>query len=157
MSELKIPNFGELLAPFIAQVPEQNFPNFLALLERGAAERYRQWADEIPEHCEGLLMCAQREDEIADTVDELFPFAESAREALEAPLPAARDCYYSVFTGLDLHDQLATQANAERQGAAAWRGMSEGEENLKIRARLEHCALLEEASAAYLDHIISES
>ena len=36
MSDINYPNFAELLAPFIGQVPEQAFPNFLALLERGA-------------------------------------------------------------------------------------------------------------------------
>jgi hypothetical protein len=154
MSQLEIPNFGELLAPYIGQVPEEQVPNFLALLERGAAERYRGWAREIPDHAEGLLMCAQREDEIADTVDGLFPIDDATREEISEPLPAARDTYYAVFVNLDLHDQLAVQANAERQGAAAWRGMLEGEPDPEVRSRLEHCALLEEASAAYLDDLV---
>lgn len=154
MSQLEIPNFGELLAPFIGQVPAAQLPNFLALLERGAAERYRVWAHEIPEHTEGLLMCARREDEIADTVDGLFPIDESSRQKISEPLPAARDAYYAVFANLDLHDQLAVQANAERQGAAAWRGMLAEEPDPEVRARLEHCALLEEASAAYLDDMV---
>jgi hypothetical protein len=155
MSELEIPNFGELLAPYIGQIPDHLVPNFLALLERGAAERYRSWARELPEHSEGLLLCSQREDEIADTVDELFPIDAVTREQISEPLPAARDTYYAVFANLELHDQLAVQANAERQGAAAWRGMVEHESDKAVCSRLEHCALLEESSAAYLDEIIS--
>lgn len=154
MSELQVPNFGELLAPYIGQVPEAQVPNFLALLERGAAERYRMWAAELPEHAEGLLMCSQREDEIADTVEGLFPIDEELQAEIAQPLPAARDTYYAVFASLDLHDQLAVQANAERQGAAAWRAMLDSIDDAHMRARLEHCSLLEEASAAYLDSIL---
>jgi len=154
MSQLEIPNFGELLAPFISQVPEAQVPNFLAMLERGAAERYRAWAHDIPEHSEGLLMCAQREDEIAETVDGLFPIDDDTRNEVAQPLPGARDTYYAVFANLDLHDQLAIQADAERQGAAAWRGMLDDTDDPEVRARLEHCALLEEASAAYLEDMV---
>ncbi len=154
MSQLEIPNFGELLAPFFEQVPEAHFPNFLALLERGAAERYRAWAHEIPGHGEGLLMCAQREEEIADAVDSVFPIDGANREKIAEPLPAAHNTFYSVFSNLDLHDQLAMQAGAERQGAAAWRGMLEGEPDPEVRSRLQHCALLEEANAAYLEDMV---
>ncbi len=156
MSQLEVPNFGELLAPFISQVEEAQFPNFLALLERGAAERYRLWAHDIPEHSEGLLICARREDEIADTVDDLYPIDAATREKISEHLPGARDTYYSVFSNLDLHDQLALQANAERQGAAAWRGMVEQQTDPELRSKLEHCALLEEASAAYLEDMVLE-
>ena len=68
------PNFPELLGPHIAAVPATAVPNFLARLERGAAQCYREWAP----HYEGegravILACAAREDEIADRVDRLFP------------------------------------------------------------------------------------
>ncbi len=154
MSQLGVPNFGELLAPFISQVPEAQLPNFLALLERSAAERYRLWAHDIPAHSEGLLMCARREDEIADTVDGLYSIDAAAHEKISELLPGARDTFYSVFSNLDLHDQLAMQANAERQGAAAWRGMLEQEADAEFRSKLEHCALLEEANAAYLEDMV---
>ena len=48
MTAVTIPDFGELLSPQISQVPENAVPNFLALLERGAAERYRRWAEQLP-------------------------------------------------------------------------------------------------------------
>ena len=50
-----IPNFAELLGPFIERIPEANRPAFLAALERGAAQRYRDWAEAAPEHAEGLF------------------------------------------------------------------------------------------------------
>jgi hypothetical protein len=154
MSNPEVPDFGQLLAPFIGSVPEDYVPNFLAMLERGAAERYRTWAREIPEHSEGLLMCAAREDEIADTVDALFPIADDIREEIAVPLPAARDTYYAVFANLDLHDQLAVQAGAERQGAAAWRAMLDDQTDPEVREKLQHCSLLEEASASYLEDVV---
>jgi hypothetical protein len=151
----EIPNFGELLAPYIGQVPEAAVPNFLAMLERGAADRYRGWAEQLPEHREGLLACAGREDEIANVADQLFPIGEEIREEISAPLPGARDTYYAVFADLDVMDQLAIQADAELQGAAAWRGMISEETPAELRAGLESLAQLEETSSAYLRELLA--
>ncbi len=153
MEEVQAPNFGELLAPFIGQVGN-DVPAFLAMLERGAAERYRRWSQEIPEHSEGLLACAVREDQIADTVDSLFPIDDERRLEVSKPLPAAIELYYSVFAAFAPYEQLAVQANAERQGAAAWRGMLETTQDPHVRERLEYCAQLEETSASYLETIL---
>ena len=68
MKTLDIPNFGELLAEHLGAVPAEAYPYLLSQLERTAAERYRQWADQVPEHREGLMRCAASEDEIADRV-----------------------------------------------------------------------------------------
>jgi hypothetical protein len=155
MSKPEIPNFGELLAPYIGRVPEAAVPNFLAMLERGAADRYRGWAAQMPEHREGLLACADREDEIADRADSLFPIGEELREEISDPLPGARDTYYAVFANLDVTDQLAIQADAELQGAAAWRAMISEETPAELRAGLEYCAQLEETSSAYLKDLLA--
>ena len=66
-----VPNFGELLAQYISAVPETAVPAFLARLERTAADRYRMWAKAVPEHAEGLLTCAAREDDIADRAEQI--------------------------------------------------------------------------------------
>jgi len=120
MSGIEAPNFAVLLGPFIGEVPEEGRPRFLALLERGAAQRYRSWARELPEHAELLRACAEHEDEIAERVERLFPIEAELEKQVAQPLPRARDAYYDVFAGLPLLDQLAIQADAERQGAAAW-------------------------------------
>jgi hypothetical protein len=156
MNDLHIPNFGELLAPYIGAVPESAVPNFLALLERGAAERYRMWAEALPEQREGLLSCAAREDQIADHADALYPLDPALAEAVAAPLPAARDTYYAVFAELDVIDQLRVQANAERQGAAAWRGMMSEENPAAVNETLEAMAHLEETSADFLDALLAD-
>jgi hypothetical protein len=151
MSNVQAPNFAVLLGPFIGEVPEEGRPRFLALLERGAAERYRAWARELPEHAGTLLACAEREDEIADRVEAVFPVAAELEKEVARPLPRARDVYYDVFAGMPVRDQLAVQADAERQGAAAWRGLATQQEDAAVREELERCARLEEASAEALE------
>ncbi len=155
MSERTAPNFGALLAPFIEQVPQQAMPRFLALLERGAAQRYREWAVEIPEHSEVLVACARREDEIADRVDAVWAIDASLHDQLNAPLPAARALYYSIFVGLDPWEQLDIQADAELQGAAAWRGIAANHSDARVVDELLHCARLEEESSRELLRIIT--
>jgi len=153
MGECEIPNFGELLAPWIGRVPEGLVPLFLAGLERGAAGRYRGWADACgdAEQRKGLLACADREDEIATRVEALFPADAEARARVEAPLPDARRAYLGVFEPLPVRDQYRVQADAERQGAAAWRSLAAAHPEAAVREVLEGCALLEEESAAFLD------
>ena len=155
MTEQTFPDFGALLGPFIAQVPSDAIPRFLALLERGAAQRYREWSHEIPEHVEVLLACSIREDDIASRVERVWPIDDSVREQLDAALPAARDMYYSIFIGLSPWEQLAIQANAELQGAAAWRGLAMSQTDVVIIDELERCAQLEEESSRELIRIIT--
>ncbi len=156
MPDVNVPNFGELLSPFISAVPEAAVPNFLALLERGAAQRYRDWAEQLPEFREGLLKCADSEDEIANIVERIFPIEDALAEEIKAPLPAARDTYYQVFEPFTLAEQLAIQADAELQGAEAWRAMLSDDLPAEISEGLQTCMSLEQASSAYLYSIIGQ-
>jgi hypothetical protein len=155
MSDVVAPDFGKLLAPFIGQVPAAAMPRFLALLERGAAARYRQWAEQLPEHADLLLACSACEDEIADRIEAAFALDPGLREQLEAPLPEATATYYAVFADLDVWDQLRIQANAERQGAQAWRNIAARTEDERTIDALKICSALEEASADRLDALIA--
>lgn len=151
------PNIGKLLAPHMANVPPESVPAFLCALERIAAGRYRDWS----QHCEPaqrdrLLACAAREDEIADRVLELLPARAEDQAAIEAALPAAGDVYRSLLAALSLHDQWRFQADAERQGAAAWRGIAGGQDDEKLATALEAVARLEEQSADELTAILAE-
>ena len=154
MNRIEVPNFAVLLGPFMREVPQEGIPHFLSLLERGAAERYRSWARELPEHAEGLLACAAREEEIADRVQKLFPVAAAREEQGTALLPAARDAYYQVMAGHPVLDQLRIQADAERQGAAAWRSFASQHDDAAICEELERCAGLEEASAEQIEALL---
>ena len=155
VSQLEIPRFGALLAPFISQVPPEAMPRFLALLERGAADRYREWATMLPDHAAALLSCAESEDAIADLIEAAFTLDPSLREAVAAPLPGAVAAYRAAFAGLDVWDQLRVQANAERQGAQAWRNIAKQIDEPTVLAALARCSALEEASADCLDELIA--
>ncbi|MEH6515266.1 MAG: hypothetical protein V7742_01190 [Halioglobus sp.] len=150
-----IPDFGALLAPYIGSVPQDAIPAFLASLERTAAERYRMWADEVPAHSEGLLQCAAREDEIARRAEVIYPAPrKDQQDAISKAIIPARDTYYEVFAKYTPIEQMAIQANAERQGAAAWRAMMDSNNAQALNAELEEIAQIEEVSADYLDGLL---
>lgn len=157
MVQPQIPNFGQLLSPFISQVPPSIMPRFLALLERGAADRYREWAAMLPAHADVLLLCAASEDEIADRVEAVFTLDDALREELVAPLPGAKQTYHDAFSGMDVWDQLRVQANAERQGAQAWRNIAGRMTDGRVIAELARCSALEEESADRLDALIDSA
>jgi hypothetical protein len=123
MTDVQIPNFGELLAPFLTEVPAGALPYLLSQLERTAAARYRGWAEALPDHGTGILACADREDEIADRAEAMFPPDEEQKSLVDSIMPAAKEAYYSVFEGYTPIEQMTIQENAERQGSGAWQGM----------------------------------
>lgn len=153
---LPLPDFAKLLAPYLGAVAPEALPGFLAQLERGAAQRYRDWADALPGAAELLQACAAGEDEIAERVERILPAPEDGAAAIASALPGARDAYYAVFADLPLREQLRIQADAELQGAAAWRGMAAEHPDANVRAELEACAKLEEESSARLTSLLAD-
>ena len=131
------PNFGLLLAPVLGKVEAQSRPRFLALLERAAADRYRGW-----------------EDEIADRIEASFPVAVAELESLRSLLPQARDLYYAAFEGISVLDQIRMQADAELQGANAWRSVAKGISDDAVLAQLTRCSELEELSSSEVRRIL---
>ncbi len=149
---IEIPKFGELLAPYIGSVPPEALPFMLSQLERTAAERYRGWADQVPEHNKGLLACAAREDEIADRVEALFPPSDEHRRLVLETIPKAKALYYRAFEGYTPVEQMTIQANAERQGANAWQGLKQAYPELS--AEMDQLSTIELESADYLDALL---
>jgi len=151
------PSLTLLLAPLTRGLAEAERPAFLARLERLAAERYRAWATQAPEHAATLLDCAQSEEEIAARADRLFPISAAQAVKLDALLPEAKRLYGAMFVGLGLREQLALQASAERQGANVWRAIAAaGRLPDATREALGACAALEEASAARIERMLAE-
>jgi hypothetical protein len=155
MSEIEIPNFGEVLAEHLGKIPPAALPYALAQLERTAADRYRVWAEEVPEHSAGILECANREDEIADRVEDMFPVTQEDKVIVDGIIPAAKDTYYEVFMGYTAIEQMTIQANAERQGAGAWQSLKPAYPELE--EKLDELSNIELLSADYLDGILSAS
>ena len=154
MTEITIPNFGELLAEHLADLPPEALPVLLANLERGAAGRYRQWATELTDFKDDILASADREDDIANRVEKLFPISDDHQKIVATIAPLARKTYLSVFEGLTTIQQITIQANAERQGASAWRGLAATYPQLS--SQLEQLASIEETNADQLDALLSQ-
>lgn len=152
MTELEIPNFGELLAEHLGGVPQEAFPYLLSQLERTAADRYRGWAEDVPAHREGILECAAREDEIADRVEAMFPPSDEHRDLVASIIPNAKMTYYKAFENYTPVQQMVIQANAERQGATAWQMLKVPYPD-KAEA-LDELSAIEIASADHLDELL---
>jgi hypothetical protein len=153
MGEVIVPNFGEVLAEYLSDVEADALPFLLAQLERTAAARYRQWADEVPEHREGLLACAVREDEIADRAEALFPPTDDHRAQVFGMIGPAKAAYYAVFDGYTPLEQMTIQASAERQGAGAWQSLKDV--HPAEAEALDELSGIEAESADYLDNLLS--
>lgn len=149
MSEIEIPKFGELLAEHLGGVPAEAYPYLLSQLERTAAARYREWALAVPSHRDGILQCADREDEIADRVEALFPPSDAHRALVGEIIPKAKATYYSAFEPYTPIEQMTIQANAERQGANAWQTLKAAYP--EHADALDQLSQIELRSADYLD------
>jgi hypothetical protein len=152
MKNVEIPNFGELLAEHLSGVPAEAYPYLLSQLERTAADRYRTWADHIPEHREGILKCAASEDEIADRVEAMFPPSAEHRELVASIIPNAKTTYYKAFENYTPVQQMTIQANAERQGANAWQSLKAMYPDQSYA--LDELSAIELGSADYLDELL---
>ena len=154
--DIEVPEFGLLLAKHIGKIPEASQPAFLSRLERTAADRYRQWAEQLPDHSALLLECAAREDEIARRVADMLPANSAAdQQLIDTEIEAARQTYYESFQPYDVWEQLYLQSKAERQGAAAWRNYAQDENYAALADKLESCARIEEQSADVLDTLLA--
>lgn len=148
-----VPQFGALLREHIQSIPAHAQPAFLAGLERSAAERYRMWADALPEWAEVLGHCARREDEIADIISTRFAVSAEDQALIDTNLPAAVTLYYEIFAPFSPEDQVYLQSEAEIQGSMAWVRLAEaGIDDPDTLADLRRCTELElESSRAVKD------
>ena len=114
------------LAPVLAATDPSDHPLLIAMLERWAAERYREWAEAVGDiaHVTLLLACAEREEEIAARVEGLFSDSEAVQARLAAANPLLKAALAGGFTWRPIDEQFAAQAAAERLGAATWRAFA---------------------------------
>jgi len=151
MAELEIPNFPALLMEPLLAVPEASRVGFIARLERSAAERYREWAAESKDMAKWLGECADREDEIANRAEKMFPVLPEHEKIVSEALTRARRLYAGAFEGHDLEDRIFLQAHAERQGSLAWVGFASQHGDESIKRQFLELAALEVASADQVD------
>ena len=122
----ELPNIGAILSPVLQRVPWEQQPLLIALAERLAAVRYRDWAKEsaMKPHASQLFACAEREEDIAGRVEALYPEAATIQRALLAKHPYLEEINRSIFAGRPLAQQFTIQAQGERLGAATWKAFA---------------------------------
>jgi hypothetical protein len=151
-----IPNIAEILAGVLRNIDPKLQPFLLAKLERLAAQRYRKWASDYPDPSttEGLLACADREEEIARRVESLAPNASAIQDKLLSDNPELLNLNRTLFEGRSLKMQFAMQAEGERAGAAAWRAYAAGASDPSAQELLQSCSPLEQANADFLQTLL---
>ena len=151
-----ISSVSEILAGVLRNIEPQLQPFLLAKLERLAAQRYRSWASDHPDQSvkEGLLACADREDEIATRVESLVPNATTIQDKLLSDHPELLDLNRTLFEGRPLEVQFAMQAEGERAGAAAWLAYAAAASDPSAQELLRSCSPLEQANADFLQGLL---
>jgi hypothetical protein len=151
-----IPNVAEILRQALRNIAPTLQPFLLAKLERLAAQRYRSWASQHPDPSvkEGLLACADREEEIARRVESLDPNASAIQDKLLADNPDLLELNRTLFEGRPLKIQFAMQAQGEMAGAAAWRAYGAAASDPLAGELLQSCGPLEEENAAFLQTLL---
>jgi hypothetical protein len=154
--QTNIPKVAEILAGVLRSIEPRLQPFLLAKLERLAAQRYRTWASDHPDPAtkEGLLACADREEEIASRVESLEPSALAIQARLLSDHPELLDLNRTLFEGRPLKVQFAMQADGERAGAAAWKAYAAGASGPSVRELLQSCSPLEQANADFLQTLL---
>ncbi|MDX2169708.1 MAG: hypothetical protein SF182_21745 [Deltaproteobacteria bacterium] len=153
MTDAALPSIGEAIGPLLLALPREQQPLFIALAERRAAARYREWAAAVSDadFAAALLACAGREEEIAGRVEALHPDAAAVQRALLASHPQFETLNLALFADRSLPDQFRIQANGERLGAATWRSFADAAPSAAARETFLDCAALEEESAVVLE------
>lgn len=152
MSATTLPDVVARLRPIVETLPDEARPFLMAQLERGAAARYRSWADEAPRKplAIGLRLCAQREESIAEIIEQIFPITGAHAAGLEAAGQQLKEAG-DPFAGFSLAQCLKMQSVGERGGAAAWREIAASSNSAEEREALEICARFEEENANFLE------
>jgi hypothetical protein len=147
---------GEIVGPIVEKVTPEHQPLLIALAERIAARRYRAWAEVVsnPADRSRLEACAEREEDIAQSVEALSEDASNVQSELLARHAGLEATYCQLFADRPLIDQFTMQAQGERLGAATWRAFAEQTGEGRARSTFLECAKLEEESALVLEELV---
>ena len=146
-------SFVDRLRPHIGHRPRGEQLFLAALLESGAAERYREWAGTVAdvELSAGLRECAVREDTVAAELRKHFADELVEPKDFRELMGIVQMEVVALFGGLSVDEQLDAQASAERGGEQLWLELAAAESDSERKAVFEECARLEAASAAFLE------
>jgi hypothetical protein len=158
-TEHELPDLASIIGPVLQRVTPEEQPLLVALAERLAAERYREWARRVtdPSRAAGLRACAEREEEIAARVEALFADPAALQRDILGRNPDLEEINRALFAGRPLEQQLAIQARGERLGAATWRAFGRQTTDATARETFAGCAGLEEESPVFLESLLERS
>lgn len=144
-----LPDPSAALAPLFEACPPSERYLLLAVLERIAAGKYREWSRIIgdPEKRRAFDAAAEREEEVAEVLESMSENASWTVEIVKARVPRPVDVYAEIFEPLAFDEQLVVQATAERAGAALLRTFAEEADDPGAKSRLAALADLEEENA----------
>jgi hypothetical protein len=118
----QIPDFDDLLGGMMAALKPHQRPILIAMLERVAAGRYRQWAADpcYGEHRDALLACGEREIQIAERIEALYDDAATVQQEIQAQMPTLAGVEEQLFGGRTVPEQFAVLEAGERSGGKVW-------------------------------------
>ena len=145
-----------LIGPLLEGIPSDHQPAIIALAERIAGQRYRDWAKAVKsEEARSILTaCADREDEIATRAEAVVgDVATRVQETTRSAQPELADKYAALFETFSRAEQFGLQARAERSGANLWRALAQGRDG-NAEQELLAFAKLEEENADQLQDLM---
>lgn len=158
IQDFEIPDFDALLGDMASQVDTKKRPLLIAMLERVAAAKYREWAEDGDHRARRteLLGCAAREEEIATKIEALYPKAQALQQEIAEAMPALAQVPEDLFGGRSVIHQMAVLAAGERSGGRLWADLAKAEKSADAREAMESCGPLEDANAEVLEGILRD-
>jgi hypothetical protein len=145
----------EAFLPLVPDIPEENIPMMVAMLERIAAVKYRDWAASSTDIVErdGLIACEAREIEIAEFIESLYPDASATIASLNGKFPDLQSRYDEVMAGRSRIEQLRIQSEGELGGAEFMQQFANAHTGA-VSARFQSLAVCEEANSRFLKGLL---
>ena len=147
----------EAFLPLVPEIPEEDIPMMIAMLERIAAGKYRGWAASSTDTVErdGLIACEAREVEIADFIESLYPDASDTIASLNAKFPDLQSRYDEVMAGRSRTEQVRIQSEGELGGADFMQQFASANTGA-VAARFQSLAVCEEANSRFLAALLCD-
>lgn len=149
----KAQGITDLLSHALDRVAPEAQPLLAVAVARMAGERYREWAaaPQGERYRSRLLACANREDEIARTIEPLYADSAQIESGILSQNPDLAKIERNAFAGRALAEQFVIQARWARLGAAAWRALAQHETDAGRNRAFRASAELEELNALVLE------
>lgn len=152
-----IPDFEEVFRTLLDPIEVEHRPLLVAMLERVAAAKYREWAalPECAAYREALLECGRREEEIAANTEALYPEAPAIVDAIAAANPQLAQVPQALFGDRPVLQQIAILMAGERAGGHQWIRFAQRADSDRARSVFTSNAAMEEVNAGVLQGIVA--